>query len=208
MFYDLVKRSIDLAASLILIVLFLPVWVIIPLLIKLDSKGPILFLQKRVGKKGKPFTIFKFRTMRADAEDYWKKHPELYEKYKKLSWKLTLEEDPRITRLGKVLRQTSIDEFPQVFNILLGTMSLVGPRPIRQVEIKDAVTRYDNNINRYIKQSLLVKPGLTGPWQVSGRNDVPWEARIKMDAQYASNKSLLEDILIILRTPLAMISKW
>ena len=106
MFYDLVKRSIDLAASLILIVLFLPVWVIIPLLIKLDSKGPILFLQKRVGKKGKPFTIFKFRTMRADAEDYWKKHPELYEKYKKLSWKLTLEEDPRITRLGKVLRQT------------------------------------------------------------------------------------------------------
>ena len=87
-------------------------------------------------------------------------------------------------------------------------MSLVGPRPIRQVEIKDAVTRYDNNINRYIKQSLLVKPGLTGPWQVSGRNDVPWEARIKMDAQYASNKSLLEDILIILRTPLAMISKW
>ena len=208
MFYDLVKRSIDLAASLILIVLFLPVWVIIPLLIKLDSKGPILFLQKRVGKKGKPFTIFKFRTMRYDAEDYWKKHPELYEKYKKLSWKLTLEEDPRITRLGKVLRQTSIDEFPQVFNILLGTMSLVGPRPIRQVEIKDAVTRYDNNINRYIKQSLLVKPGLTGPWQVSGRNDVPWEARIKMDAQYASNKSLLEDILIILRTPLAMISKW
>src|SRR3989344_6048965 len=208
MLYDIAKRLFDLAASFVLIFLFLPVWLIIPILIKLDSPGPILFRQKRVGKNGKSFSILKFRTMIADADAYWKKNPKLFEKYKRLSWKLTLDEDPRITKLGKVLRQTSIDEFPQVFNIFLGSMSLVGPRPIRDIEIKDAVKRFGKSVQELIDQSLTAKPGLTGLWQVSGRNDVPWDKRVKLDAQYATRRNLIDDRKIIIKTPLAMISKW
>src|SRR5688572_21403976 len=150
MLYTLIKRLIDLSASIILVILFLPVWVLVPILIKLDSKGPVLFRQKRVGQNNKPFEIFKFRTMIADADAYWKDHPKLFEKYKKLSWKLTLDEDPRITKLGRILRQTSIDEFPQVFNILFGNMSLVGPRPVRDIEIKDAVKRFGSQVQKDI----------------------------------------------------------
>lgn len=208
MFYTVAKRLLDLITSSILIVLFLPIWIIIPILIKLDSHGPFLFHQDRVGKDGKIFKILKFRTMITNADDYWKAHPDLYEKFKRKSWKLTLDEDPRITRLGRILRQTSIDEFPQVFNIFLGSMSLVGPRPIRKLEMKDALLRYGKKIQDDIDMSLTVKPGLTGPWQVSGRNDVPWNKRLKMDARYASRHNLLDDFAIILRTPLAMISKW
>lgn len=208
MFYNTFKRLIDVTAALTLIVLFLPVWIIVPLLIKLDSQGPIVFFQKRLGLDSKMFEIIKFRTMHADAENYWKKNPELYKKFKKQSWKLTLDEDPRITRLGRILRQTSIDEFPQVFNILLGTMSLVGPRPIRSVEKKDAIKRYGKKISPFIASALSAKPGLTGPWQVSGRNDVPWDKRIKIDANYAARRNILDDFAIILKTPFAMISKW
>jgi len=206
--YFFLKRLMDIVAALILIVLFLPIWIIIPILIRLDSKGNFIFTQKRVGKNGKIFNIYKFRTMRQNADDYWKSNPKLYQKYKKMGWKLTLDEDPRITKLGKVLRQTSIDEFPQVFNILMGSMSLVGPRPIRELEIKDALRRYGKKIKADIDMSLAVKPGLTGPWQVSGRNDVPWDKRLKMDATYAHRRNLLDDLKIIFRTPLAMISKW
>ncbi|MBI1871828.1 sugar transferase, partial [Candidatus Collierbacteria bacterium] len=131
--------------------------------------------------------------MVADAEEYWKKNPILYEKFKKLSWKLTLEEDPRITKVGKILRQTSIDEFPQLYNILKGDMSLVGPRPIRKLEIADAVKRYGKEIKPTIDESLTVKPGLTGAWQVSGRNTIPWDQRVKMDADYAKRKNILDD---------------
>ncbi len=208
MFYTIAKRLIDLTASIVLILLFLPIWVLIPILIRLESSGPILFFQERVGKGGKIFRIIKFRSMIEQADEYWKKNPALYEKFKNGSWKLTLEEDPRVTKLGKVLRQTSIDEFPQVFNILLGTMSLVGPRPCRENEIKDAVNRYGKKIKTYIDESLKVKPGLTGMWQVSGRNDVGWVDRVKMDADYAKRQNIIDDLSIILRTPLAMISKW
>lgn len=208
MFYTYIKRSIDLIGSLFLIFLFLPVWVIVPLLIKLDSSGPVFFFQKRVGQNGKIFKIIKFRTMIINADNYWKAHPALYEKFKKKSWKLTLDEDPRITKLGKALRQTSIDEFPQVFNILLGQMSLIGPRPIRDIEIKDAVKRYGKSIKNEIKTALTAKPGLSGIWQVSGRNDVPWDRRIRLDAKYAANRNLVDDLKIMIKTPLAMISKW
>lgn len=208
MLYTLTKRLIDFSAASVLILLFLPVWIIVPILIKLDSKGPIFFRQKRVGIQGKPFKILKFRTMIAEADDYWKKNPKLFEKYKKLSWKLTLDEDPRITRLGRILRQTSIDEFPQVFNILFGTMSLVGPRPVRDIEIEDAIKRFGKEVKLNINQSLTVKPGLTGPWQVSGRNDVPWDKRVAIDANYAKRKNLVDDFKVIFKTPLAMISKW
>lgn len=208
MLYSFLKRVIDLGGAAVLSLLFLPVWIVIPILIKLDSPGPVFYLQKRVGQRGKPFRILKFRTMIANADGYWKQHPDLYEKFKKASWKLTLDEDPRITKLGRVLRQTSIDEFPQVFNVLLGTMSLVGPRPVRDVEITDAIKRYGPSIKANIDLALSAKPGVSGPWQVSGRNNIPWDKRLAIDAAYAAKHSILTDIGIILRTPLAMISKW
>lgn len=206
----------DIVAALILILLFLPIWIIVPILIVLESKGPVFYFPVRVGKNGKPFKMFKFRSMKmfeidgkiVHAVEFWKHNKDLYERYKKAGWKLRLEDDPRITRLGKILRQTSIDEFPQVFNILLGTMSLVGPRAYVKEEIDDAKKRYGEEIVPYIEASLKAKPGLTGPWQVSGRNDVPWDKRVMLDAEYAKKRSLLEDVLIVIRTPKAMISKW
>ncbi len=208
MFYDLTKRIIDILFSSILIVLFLPVWIIIPILILISSPGAVFYLQERVGKDNKIFRIIKFRTMVDNADDYWEQNPKLYEKFKKESWKLTIDEDPRITKLGKVLRQTSVDEFPQLFNILLGDMSLIGPRPLRVAEIADASKRYGAEINQKIAQSLTVKPGLSGPWQVSGRNNIPWDKRVTLDAEYARKKSILRDFIIMLKTPMAMISKW
>jgi len=217
MFYFSIKRTIDILASLTLIILFLPVWIIVPILIMIDSRGSFLYRQERIGKGGKIFKILKFRTMKdrfelngkqVPAAEYWKHNQALFEKYKKAGWKLTLEEDPRVTRLGKILRQTSVDEFPQVFNILKGDMSLVGPRPIRQIEVADALERYGHKIKNVIDESLTVKPGLTGAWQVSGRNAIPWDKRLEMDVHYARRHSILYDFYIIIRTPLAMISKW
>jgi len=207
-FYQFVKRSIDIAASLILAILFLPIWIIIPILIHLDSKGPAFYTQKRIGKNGKMFVLYKFRTMKDGADKFWKSNTKLSNKARKSGWKLEIDDDPRITKLGRFLRQTSIDEMPQVFNILRGDMSLVGPRPIRDIEVQDALKRYGKKIERYINSSLTVKPGLTGPWQVAGRNDISWDKRVKMDADYAKRKSILEDLTIILKTPFAMISKW
>ncbi len=217
MFYEPIKRALDITSSLILIIIFLPIWIIVPLLIVLDSRGSVFYRQERIGKGGKIFKILKFRSMREHFEvggkhvpavEFWKHNPKLFEKYKKAGWKLTLEEDPRITRLGRILRQTSIDEFPQVFNILKGDMSLVGPRPIRQIEVADALERYGYKIKKNIDESLTVKPGLSGVWQVSGRNAIPWDKRLEMDVDYARRHSILYDFYIMLKTPLAMISKW
>lgn len=216
MFYDFVKRLIDIVGSLILAICFVPIWIIIPILVRLDSKGPIFYKPDRVGKGGKLFKMLKFRSMKmfeidgkaVHAVEFWKAHPDLYEKYKRNGWKLELDEDPRITKLGKILRQTSIDEMPQVFNVLSGEMSLVGPRAYVEPELEDAKKRYGKNVEKLIKESLSVKPGLTGPWQVSGRNEIPWNQRVAIDADYAKRRSIIYDIYIILRTPFAMISKW
>jgi len=216
MLYDFTKRIIDIFGALILSVLFLPIWIIIPILIKLDSKGPILYRPDRVGKKGKIFKMLKFRSMKmfeingqaVHAVEFWKANPSLYEKYKRNGWKLELNEDPRITKLGKILRQTSIDEMPQVFNVISGEMSLVGPRAYVEPELDDAKKRYGENVESLIKQSLSTKPGLTGPWQVSGRNEIPWNQRVAIDADYAKRRSIIYDIYILFKTPFAMISKW
>lgn len=216
MFYEIVKRAIDILAALVLVIFFLPIWLIVPILIKLESRGTVFYSPERVGRWGKPFNMLKFRSMKmfeingreVHAVEFWKYNRELFEKYKQAGWKLTLEEDPRITRLGKILRQTSIDEFPQVFNILKGDMSLVGPRAYVKPEIDDAVKRYGQKIVPLIKESLKAKPGLTGPWQVSGRNVIPWDQRVALDADYVRRHSLVYDFYIALKTPLAMISKW
>lgn len=216
MFYDITKRVLDIIGASVLTVLFLPIWIFIPILIKLDSKGPVFYKPERVGKNGKLFKMLKFRSMKmfeingkeAHAVEFWKANPELYEKYKRNGWKLELDEDPRITKLGKILRQTSIDEMPQVFNVLTGEMSLVGPRAYVEPELEDAKKRYGNNVEKLIDLSLSAKPGLSGPWQVSGRNEIPWNQRVAIDADYAKRRSIIYDIYIMLKTPFAMISKW
>ena len=204
--YLFTKRIIDITVSLVAIILFLPVWVIVPILIKLDSPGPIIFGHKRAGKNGKLFTMYKFRTMIDNAEEYlYKQNPDLLKKFKEGDWKL--ENDPRITKLGKILRSITIDEFPQFFNVLRGEMSIVGPRAYVPTELKEQPHRYPET-KELVVEALKVKPGITGPWQTSGRNEIPFDTRAKLDAEYSKNASIIKDIVIMLKTPAAMFSKW
>ena len=204
--YDIQKRVLDLVVALILFIIFLPVWVIVPLLIYIESGSPIIFKHKRVGKDGKEFYLFKFRSMVKDADDLLHKHDQkLLEKFKANDWKI--ENDPRITKLGKVLRSLTIDEFPQLYNVFRGEMSMVGPRAYVQKELEEQTKRYPKT-QSCVAAILSVKPGITGPWQTSGRNEVPFAQRAEMDAEYARTKSIWHDIMILLKTPQAMISKW
>jgi lipopolysaccharide/colanic/teichoic acid biosynthesis glycosyltransferase len=202
------KRFIDLSGALFLFILFSPIIILASILVKLSSPGPIIFTQKRVGLKGKEFIFYKFRTMYiGDNDERLKKYPELWEKYKKSDWKLPMNEDPRITPIGKKLRNLTIDEFPQILNVLKGDMSLVGPRAYRLAELKEQGKKYPQT-KKLIKTILTVQPGLTGPWQVSGRNVILFPQRAKLDANYAQNLSLLNDLAILIKTPAAMLSKW
>ncbi len=204
--YAFIKRLMDITASVILIILFLPFWIIIPILIRLDSPGPVFFRHKRIGKNGEEFDMYKFRSMIDGAHDYLhKQNPELLKQFKKGDWKL--EKDPRITKLGRVLRSLTIDEFPQLVNVLKGQMSLIGPRAYMKQEIDEQVKKYPET-KPFIKQILSIKPGITGPWQTSGRNEIPFTKRAELDAEYARQKSIFKDIMIILKTPKAMLSKW
>lgn len=204
--YQVLKRFFDLVFTIILILVFLPFWVLIPILIRLDSHGPVIYRHKRLGKDKQPFYILKFRTMVDGAHEMLHgKDSELLSKFKEGDWKL--ENDPRVTRLGKILRSLTIDEFPQLFNILLGDMSLVGPRAYMAQEIKEQVKKYPQ-VKILMKDVYTVKPGATGPWQVSGRNEIPFNQRVRLDAMYARRKSILYDLSIVLKTPKAMFSKW
>ncbi len=203
--YDFIKRLIDIVLSIFLAVLFLPIWVIIPFLIVIDSPGSVFYSHKRVGKKGKEFAMFKFRTMVANADEILRKKKKLFRKFKDSDWKL--EKDPRITRLGRLLRNLTIDEFPQILNVLKGEMSIVGPRAYVQEEIREQ-TRKHPKTKKLVSQILKVKPGITGPWQTSGRNEIPFVKRVRMDASYAKDYNFWKDLLIVVKTPRAMISKW
>jgi exopolysaccharide production protein ExoY len=204
--YELQKRSLDVVLATALFFIFLPIWIVVPLLILLDSGRPILFKHTRVGKGGKTFQLYKFRSMVADADDILHKHDKkLLKKFIDGDWKI--KNDPRITRLGKVLRSLTIDEFPQLYNVLRGEMSMVGPRAYLKKELDEQTTRYPET-KEYLAEILSVKPGITGPWQTSGRNEVPFAQRALLDAQYARSRSIVTDIKIILKTPQAMISKW
>jgi undecaprenyl-phosphate galactose phosphotransferase len=196
----------DVSVALMLFVIFLPFWIVVPILIYLDSGSPIIFKHKRVGKDGKDFYLYKFRSMVKDADEFLhKKDKNLLEQFKKGDWKL--EVDPRITPLGKVLRSLTIDEFPQLYNVLKGDMSMVGPRAYVRKELEEQTKRYPET-REYKNAILSVKPGITGPWQVGGRNEIPFIKRAAMDAEYAHTKSVLKDLEILVRTPQAMISKW
>ena len=205
--YELSKRLIDILFSFSLIILFLPIIIVVAIAIKLDSEGPIMAdTPERVGAYGKPFKMFKFRSMIQNAHLILRENPEfaqLYENYKKGSYKL--KNDPRITKVGRFIRKHSLDEVPQLFNILRGDMSLVGPRAYYPDELRDQQKKYPETRDA-VKIVLSVKPGLTGFWQVSGRSEINFDKRIEMDAEYVRKRSILYDLKIIAKTPWAMVS--
>ncbi|MBK9996350.1 MAG: sugar transferase [Nitrospira sp.] len=187
--YGLVKSVVDLVAAAFGMVLVGPLMALIALAIKLDSPGPVFFSQKRCGKNGREFWMHKFRTMVPDAE---KRQKELRAQNSVDGPMFKLEEDPRITRMGKILRKTSLDELPQLLNVLRGEMSLVGPRPLAYDEMKFCPTWRDAR--------LSVSPGLTGLWQVKARNRNRFAEWIRYDLEYVRTHSLLLDLYILIRT--------
>lgn len=207
MSYAVVKRLIDIILSLVLLVIFSPVVLIGALAIKLTSPGPVFAdTPKRVGKGGRLFYPYKFRSMILNAHKLLTKDPnfsKLYKEYKRSSYKLY--SDPRVTPVGRFIRRHSIDEIPQLLNVLKGEMSLVGPRPYYPDELHEQQKKYPETRGS-VKEVLSVKPGISGIWQVSGRSEVNFDKRITLDAYYARNMSLWLDIKILLKTPWAMIS--
>ena len=191
--YKVLKRSLDLLFSFFLIIILFPLFLIIGILIKLNSKGNIIYSQKRIGKENKTFACYKFRTMHPQAKYLLKKillqNPNFRNEFEN---KRKITNDPRITNIGKFLRFTSLDELPQIFNVLKGEMSFIGPRPIVKSEIK----KYGKNFNK----AFSVKPGISGLWQVSGRNKISYNKRIELDIFYSKNMSLLLDIKIFIKT--------
>ncbi|MDQ0118081.1 exopolysaccharide biosynthesis polyprenyl glycosylphosphotransferase [Pseudarthrobacter defluvii] len=183
------KRLFDLCMSAILIILSSPLMLVIAICVKLDSRGPVLFRQLRVGIKGSPFTMLKFRSMVVEAEDMLS---HLGDQNDGNGLLFKVRNDPRVTPTGRILRKFSLDELPQLFNVFAGDMSLVGPRPPLPREVQ----KYERDVRR----RLLVKPGLTGLWQVSGRSDLSWQDSVRLDLYYVENWSLAGDLLILLRT--------
>lgn len=190
-----IKRLFDIIGSSVIILCLTPVWLIVPILIKLDSKGPVFFKQTRVGKNGRVFYMYKFRSMVADAEKLKDKLDNLNEMDGPV---FKIKDDPRVTRLGRMIRKTSIDELPQLFNVFMGKMSLVGPRP----PIPEEVVQYQP----WQKKRVSIKPGITCLWQVSGRNELNFDEWIKLDIQYIENWSFMLDLKILLRTIPAVLS--
>lgn len=190
----IVKRLTDVAGSAVLLLLLMPVLLLLTILIRLDSRGPAFFRQARVGRDARLFPCFKFRTMQIDAEkrlaDWRKSEPELYEKYVRSNFKLR--DDPRVTRAGRWLRRYSLDELPQLLNVLMGHMSLVGPRPLLARELPD----YGPAIDLY----CCVRPGITGLWQTRGRSDTKFRDRVILDEWYILNWSYWYDVVILLQT--------
>jgi Undecaprenyl-phosphate galactose phosphotransferase WbaP len=190
---EFAKRLFDIVFSLSVLVLFSPIYLILALLIALTSPGPIFYVQERVGKNYKHFGCIKFRTMIANADEVllqmMEKDPNLRQEF---ADNFKLKQDPRITWIGRFLRITSLDEFPQFWNVLKGDMSVVGPRPL----VPEELFMYGRHMNKI----LTIKPGITGLWQVSGRNDIPYERRIKIDVYYVNSQNFWMDISIILKT--------
>ena len=194
----IMKRIFDIVATVCGGILILPIFAIVVVLIYLDSPGPIVFGHKRVGQGGKEFPCYKFRSMVPNAQEalevYLKENPTAREEWER---DFKLKDDPRVTRIGKFLRKTSLDELPQLWNVLVGDMSLVGPRPI----VRDEIVKYGDYINDF----YLVPPGITGVWQVSGRSDTTYEERVLMDSWYVHNWSVWIDIVYLLKTVLAVV---
>lgn len=200
--YRFTKRFVDIIAGIVGVILLIPITLVVEIIriIKKENDGPLFYTQLRIGKNGKQFKMYKFRSMCMNADErlkeYLQENEEArkeYKKYKKLKC------DPRITKVGKVLRATSLDEFPQLINVLKGDMSLVGPRPYLPREQKE--------MGEYYFGITKVKPGITGPWQIRGRSKITFEDRLKMDFEYANKGSLKRDIKILFKTFSKVIDK-
>lgn len=208
--YETLKRLMDVAGATILLVLFFPLMIVTAIVIRLTSKGPAIVEKtnihmKRLGKNGKLFRLYKFRSMLYQADILERTDPRFkhvfVEKHTGGAYKP--KNDTRITPVGKFIRKHSIDEMPQLLNVLKGEMSLVGPRAYLPDELVEQQEKFPGT-EKYVKEMLTAKPGITGYWQVTGRSNVNFDKRIEMDAYYARKKSILFDILIILKTPWAM----
>jgi lipopolysaccharide/colanic/teichoic acid biosynthesis glycosyltransferase len=188
------KRGLDVCGALVLLVLLTPLLLLIALVIRLDSRGPVLFRQRRIGRDGRPFELSKFRTMVVNAEAM---ADGLRERSQDPHW-LLLDEDPRVTRVGRILRRTSLDELPELWHVLWGRMSLVGPRPLSE---KD-----QRNVPSWGSSRSEVLPGLTGLWQVRGRTRISFEDMIRLDCLYVQNWSLRTDLMLLVRTVPALLT--
>ncbi|MBO1909459.1 sugar transferase [Microvirga sp. 3-52] len=193
-----VKRAFDISFALTAAIIFLPLILLTALAIRISSGRPVLYRHKRVGFRGKEFECLKFRTMVTNGDSALLRHFQLYPEARK-EWDDTrkLSNDPRVSQLGRVLRKTSLDELPQLLNILRGDMSLVGPRPV----VRDELRRYGGAVSCYLR----ARPGLTGPWQVNGRSDTTYFERVTLDTHYVNNWSLFYDFWIIIRTVPAVV---
>ena len=187
------KRLFDIVFSLFVLIFFFPVCLVLMTLIAINSPGPIFYIQQRVGKDYQPFNCIKFRTMVDNADEMLEtmmnNSSQLRQEFQD---NFKLKQDPRITKIGNFLRLTSLDEFPQFWNVLKGDMSVVGPRPL----VPEELHKYGRKINTVLK----IKPGITGLWQVSGRNDIPYPTRVKIDVYYATSHNWLLDIWIVFKT--------
>jgi exopolysaccharide production protein ExoY len=187
------KRAFDVMSALAALIVFSPIFLMIVALVKFSDNGPVFYGHSRIGHKGRSFKCLKFRTMAVNGDqllrNYLRDNPEAAEEWRRTR---KLKDDPRVTAVGRVLRKLSLDELPQLLNILRGEMSVVGPRPV----VDDELKVYDSFAIYY----LQTRPGLTGLWQISGRNDVSYETRIAFDTHYVQNWSLVQDVTIILRT--------
>lgn len=200
--YIVMKRILDVMAALVGIALIVVTSVILYIPYHMGkNKGKMFFKQQRIGKDGELFEIYKFRSMRENADVYLYENKELYKKYIENGYKLEQHEDPRITKLGAFLRTTSIDELPQFINVLKGEMSMVGPRPIIEEELDEYKKKGK------VEEFLSMKPGITGVWQTSGRSNVQYPERVYLEISYAENQSIFTDLSIIIKTCVKVLKK-
>jgi lipopolysaccharide/colanic/teichoic acid biosynthesis glycosyltransferase len=194
------KRILDVVLAGAALVLLTPLMLLITAAVCLTSLGPPLFAQDRIGRGGRVFRCWKFRSMHRDAEAILRRDPELYAKYTANDYKLDCKSDPRVTRVGRVLRETFLDELPQLLNVVLGHMSLVGPRPVVPAEFAQCY-------GPWMDEYLAVRPGITGPWQINGRHEIRYPERAALDAHYVTTWSLWHDLSILARTPKALLRR-
>ncbi|MBN2100726.1 sugar transferase [Candidatus Dojkabacteria bacterium] len=205
--YELVKRISDCILAVILLCVLLPLLFIISVLILFDGTGGPIFSDdpERVGKGGKRFRMYKFRSMIPQAHNLLKSNPSYRKIAKKLSsrnCKLPSKEDPRVTSVGRFLRRWDLDEIPQLVNVIIGQMSIIGPRPYY---VEELMKLKDENLEFLVNTVTSVRPGITGLWQVSGRNELTIKQRLKMDAEYARERTVLMDIIILIKTPIVVL---
>jgi lipopolysaccharide/colanic/teichoic acid biosynthesis glycosyltransferase len=188
-----VKRAFDVVGALVLLLVLLPLMLGVAAFVRLGSPGPVLFRQARLGAEGREFMMLKFRSMRADAEEVLRADSSLHARYLENACKLPADEDPRLTRVGRFIRATSLDELPQLWNVVKGDMSLVGPRPVLPGQQTAASYR-------------RARPGVTGAWQVAGRSALDYDERLRLDEEYVRQWSIGRDLAILARTPKAVVT--